>query len=1705
LLTWCFKTILWLTGLTGVAFVQGYPVKTKNMAKIKKFGTFNGVFTPSILTILGVIMYLRFPMIIGQAGLINTIGIILIAHIISITTSLSVASLSTDKPVQSGGTYFMISRSLGLPIGGTLGFALFVGLSFSVSLYLIGFAESFLQYWGFGSHINNIRITGTIVLVAVTTITFISTSLAIKSQYIIMAAIGLSLLSIFFGRHEFAPTQVNMQPMADALPFMVLFGIFFPAVTGFEAGVSMSGDLQNPKKSLPMGTIMAVGIGFVVYLGLALFFGYTVEAGALAKDPEILFKIALVPELVIAGIWGATLSSALGSILGAPRILQAIAKDKIAPRIFARGTGKTNEPRNALILAFLIAEGGILIGQLDVIARVVSMFFITTYAFLNMASAIESWSSSDFRPAFKIPRFVSILGALSAFIVMVLLDFLALAGATIVLGLLYFFLQRKQLILESGDAWSSFWTNLAKRSLLRLSVEKTDKRNWRPNIILFSGGTRERPHLIDLGLSITGKLGALTDFNLIAGTSSPEIAQPGALEDLDNEKEMRRYFKRQFPCKTILEGIQSVTSVYGFSGFEPNTILMGWSRNANNTDFLITVLKDLKSKKLNAVFLDYKKEKGFGKKETIDIWWNGKGRHLSFSLGIMKFLLSDHDWRDAVIRIMIINNDTSVNDIIYRNTDAFLSENRIKAEIKIVSNDFGSRSKASLIRSASAETDLVLLGLSHTNKSYTPEYIEEISKMADIPSSLLFLRPTDEFEEINLVDALAKTNVTSPFMPVGQDLPPINEIANIVVRSRLLKLDAELIEMAGSFVHLAIDGAVKQQRALLKNLYEFTVQNQQSLEREVRESDKFEQHKAIVRNHQLYLRNINLIVKTQNNKLIGEAKKALDAGIAELQTRLGNLLYEAPDHIQAPFFNEKKKKESSYWVPFQRLIGHYVNSFFLTEVTTQLNQLENKTIKLFTDLKKNIFKINDQYDQFLLNTKNGKDLQLPDNKLFQSEYDRMDQFIGSYGLEANATILSSVRKITNQMAFDLSSPEQIKKSTKKPKTRPEKFKEYFDAYAETWGTGIELINNTLFLDSLVLSQQKIAQNIIQKCIDRIGGQVSSQLLMPMEVLMQNIEKVDKLQSTNIELVDFPEEVHVQDLFKDAYSKVSEIVEGFPGELMLPDRVFKDIDPLALSEYSQVATQVNKAGTYYIDTLFYEPFYREVEKLERTVRNAIIECKEANSLLLFRINNIQSVEEDRGADITAQKSYSIKLADQVLKEKNKLEKAMAGLENTASDYLQEAFSKLFYHAFLEAEKRISTQKREQQGRRFGARISKYTHMVKSWVNKRVIDLLNSTSSGIILSRKYLTENRESPVQSSHILDLVEGLLPPKGVYNNVPIFYRSLMSSGSKINEDFWVARDTEMELVRRALQRHKNGVGGAVLIKGPHGAGKTTFSRYAVNRLFKKDRVYWVNAPLDGSVNQNDFLNALRKSVQGMEDFTGIFENMPPESTMVINDLELWWERAENGTAVLEKLMELIHRYGRSLFFIITCNTYALNIIEKLMPIGDSFLSVINCGTFNAKELKHLIMSRHKSSGIMLKYNGRDEDNLSQLRLSLLFNALFNFSKGVPGVAMNAWKANIVEAGADSITIRKPRKPNVEVLESINADWLVVIALFIQHKNLDVEKLSRITGYDHALSGKILNNLLNAGIIVFKTNVSFTLGRNIEPFLVDVCLDKGII
>ncbi|MCF6342351.1 MAG: amino acid permease, partial [Bacteroidales bacterium] len=583
-------------------------------SKIKsiKFGAFAGVFTPSILTILGVIMYLRLGWVTGVAGLWGVIAVILISHIISISTGLSISSIATDKKIEAGGIYYILSRSLGLPMGGSIGITLFVGTALSIALYIVGFAETFLALPAvqqvmdlLPERLNTIRVVGSSVLLVLIIIALISTNFAIKTQFIILGVIILSLVSIFSGIYINSGTEIISTnpavPFRD-FSFVEVFAIFFPAVTGFTAGVAMSGDLKNPKRDIPLGTMLSIGAGLLVYLALAISFYFFVDHRLLLNDYNFLMKVAWMPLLVIAGVWGATLSSALGGILGGPRILQAVAHDRIVPKFLGKVHGPNKEPRNALFFTFFLAEIGILIGDLNVIAGVVTMFYLTAYGFINLAFALEKWASTDFRPSFKISLWVGLIGFLATFLIMMQLDIILMFIALSIIGAIYYYIHKKQLHLDMGDVWQSVRASVIRRMLTKLARNQLNERNWRPNILLFSGGTNNRPHLIEFGKYLVGNQGLISNFDLVLNKTSkvlfPKHQQAIPSEEREGDEGV---FSRRQECSDIYEGIVSIAATYGFSGVEPNTVVFGWGRQTKDPiDFarMIRRLADLEMERV---------------------------------------------------------------------------------------------------------------------------------------------------------------------------------------------------------------------------------------------------------------------------------------------------------------------------------------------------------------------------------------------------------------------------------------------------------------------------------------------------------------------------------------------------------------------------------------------------------------------------------------------------------------------------------------------------------------------------------------------------------------------------------------------------------------------------------------------------------------------------------------------------------------------------------------------------------------------------------------------------------------------------------------------------------------------------------------------------------------------------------------------------
>ncbi len=300
-----------------------------------RFGTFKGVYVPSVLTILGVIMYLRLGWVLGSVGLPKTLLIVTMASGITFLTALSLAALATNMKVGGGGAYFILSRSLGLEPGAAVGLPLYLAQALGIAFYVSGFAEALTVAYPQWQP----RMVGIATLVILALIAWISASLALRVQYLVMALIVASLVSFFLGH---GPEPAVVAEAARALPerlsFWAVFAVFFPAVTGIEAGIAMSGDLKDPGRSLPIGTIAAVLTGFVVYLAIPIFLTVVVADHSLfLTEPLIMEKVALRGDIILYGVWAAALSSAMGALLGAPRTLQALARDGVLPRFIGRG------------------------------------------------------------------------------------------------------------------------------------------------------------------------------------------------------------------------------------------------------------------------------------------------------------------------------------------------------------------------------------------------------------------------------------------------------------------------------------------------------------------------------------------------------------------------------------------------------------------------------------------------------------------------------------------------------------------------------------------------------------------------------------------------------------------------------------------------------------------------------------------------------------------------------------------------------------------------------------------------------------------------------------------------------------------------------------------------------------------------------------------------------------------------------------------------------------------------------------------------------------------------------------------------------------------------------------------------------------------------------------------------------------------------
>ena len=720
------------------------------------FGT-SPVFLASISTILGAILFLRFGYATAHAGVAGTLLLIILGHAITIPTALAIAEISTNLKVEGGGEYFMISRSFGPMLGGTIGISLYFSQAISVAFYMIAFSEAFRPLLplignaiGIEPSIYFISIPSTILLLVI--IIFKGAAIGVRALWGVAGILAISLLMFFLGSTD-SPHSFDMfARINNHDDIFVVFAIIFPAFTGMTAGVGLSGDLRNPRKSIPLGSISATLIGMIVYVLVVLKLGYSFSPDELATDQFIMSRVALWGPIIPIGLAAATLSSAIGSLLIAPRTMQALANDNILwmkkiNNFLSKGKGESNEPFNATLVTAVIIFLFVSAGNVDFVARIISMFFMITYGTLCLVSFLEHFSGNpSYRPTFRSKWYLSMLGFFACLIMMFQMSTPYAILSIIAIVIIYLSIKKGR---EEEYGLSDMLRGVFSQITRNLQIiiqrkSRVSQTSWRPSFIAISSRSFIRLAPFDLLRWISHHYGFGTFIHFIKGVLTEQTKQEAKVK-LEQLIKMGAASNAGIYVDTIISpsfktAVAQIVQIPGIAGMDNNCILFEYLNN--DADDIPDIVDGIQF----AALVDFNicvlrsSERHFGYKKKIHIWLTPTDYRNANLMILLAYIIIGHpEWEGCEIEIYA-SFESEEQSREMEKLDSLIKKGRIPISGKTVQQVHWNKNVKTfenIVSEKSENADLVIMGFSLDK--ITDQKGEYFKMFADV-KDLLFVR-----------------------------------------------------------------------------------------------------------------------------------------------------------------------------------------------------------------------------------------------------------------------------------------------------------------------------------------------------------------------------------------------------------------------------------------------------------------------------------------------------------------------------------------------------------------------------------------------------------------------------------------------------------------------------------------------------------------------------------------------------------------------------------------------------------------------------------------------------------------------------------------------------------------------------------------------------------------------------------------------------
>ncbi|KAK2004556.1 amino acid permease [Colletotrichum falcatum] len=571
-----------------------------------KLGVVSGVYIPVCLNIFSILMFLRFGWILGQVGLLGMLGLLVTAYVVDFLTTLSLSAIASNGEVKGGGAYYVISRSLGPEFGGSIGVLFYLAQVLNTALNVVGLVDciklnvgdSFPQgYW-------TVFLLQALALLLCAGLCLAGSGIFAKASNALLVILALAIVSIPVSAAFRPPfhdpelgvrfTGFSIETLVDNFAphtrsesykgletFREVFAILFPATSGIFAGASMSGDLHNPSKDIPKGTLWAMMTTFIAYLVVVFSMAATTTHASFLNNTNIISVTSLSMPLILAGECAVTFFSAVMGLIGAAKLMQALARDKLLPGLlpFSRGTRRNDEPVQAIILTYALAQIA-MFANLNQIATLISMGYQMTFFVMNLACfLLKIGSAPNFRPAFKFFSWeTAFAGSILSAAAMFFVDQTYAATAVCMLIFLFSLIHYLSPPKRWGDVSQNLIYHQVRKYLLRLRPEHI--KFWRPQIILLVNNPRRQTRLIQFcnsvkkgGLYILGHVIVTDDFN--SGVHEARLQQAAWTKYISEFSRIKAFVQLTM-SPSITWGIRNLILSAGLGGMRPNIAVMGF-------------------------------------------------------------------------------------------------------------------------------------------------------------------------------------------------------------------------------------------------------------------------------------------------------------------------------------------------------------------------------------------------------------------------------------------------------------------------------------------------------------------------------------------------------------------------------------------------------------------------------------------------------------------------------------------------------------------------------------------------------------------------------------------------------------------------------------------------------------------------------------------------------------------------------------------------------------------------------------------------------------------------------------------------------------------------------------------------------------------------------------------------------------------------